>query len=232
MQRLEETVSIIENRLQSTHLQVQGIDTVPLLMIRWFQALQTPPTFSKRRTEDAKALIRLALTVGDAFLRRPQKMEEERNFASSDVTVRHLFVFGFRFDDDRHSGVLKKLLAELGPEPHVLGVTDQRDVYEGLSLAKVPCVLLKPPRTSLRPEVLKARVSWGDRAMLSRGIWLLEAASGLLDEFKPLSVLTVQDFHFFDQVFALEAASRGITTLTHQHGAIPAGGGTVPPSGL
>ena len=60
--------------------------------------------------------------------------------------------------------------------------------------------------------------------MLSRGIWLLEGAFGLLDEFKPLSVLTVQDFHFFDQVFASAAAARGITTLTHQHGAIPAGG--------
>ena len=114
MQRLEETVSTIENRLQATHLTVHGIDVIPLLMIRWFQALQTPPTPSKRLTEDAKALTRLLLTAGHTFLRRPPKMEEERNFASTDVTVHHLFAFGFGYNDDRHLGVLKKVLTELG----------------------------------------------------------------------------------------------------------------------
>ncbi|MFH1531120.1 MAG: hypothetical protein ABIK09_10370 [Pseudomonadota bacterium] len=175
------------------------------------------------RTRWQGAVRGRAVDLASRLARGPlaQTVRVERSFAGTPPGARHLFVFGFPWADLRTTGVLRRLLAEL-PDAAV-GVTDQEDVFDALRAEGIPSLRLRAPRVLHRREVPALGIGPRDRRIMARGAALLEVAGRLLEELRPVSVLTAQDFFPFDQAFARAARQRGIPTVTHQHGQIPAG---------
>ncbi|MBM4370171.1 MAG: hypothetical protein FJ098_00855 [Deltaproteobacteria bacterium] len=131
---------------------------------------------------------------------------------------RHLLFFGFPWSDKRHTGILEGLLGHLALE-EVLAVTHREDVFEALAAHPVPRFLLRLPR--LAPPAPGAARDPGEARTLATAALLLGAATRLLEELRPRSVLTTQDFHLHDQAFARAARALGVPSVTHQHGMIP-----------
>jgi hypothetical protein len=175
------------------------------------------------RTPWREALRHRAVDLASRLARGPlrQTVRVDRSFTGPLLGPRHLFVLSFPWEDTRTTGVLRRILEELSDA--AIGVTDREDVFLALRGAGIPCLRIRTPRALHRREVPLVGGRPRDRRVMARGAALLETADRLLAELRPTLVLSCQDFFSFDQAFTRAARLRGIPTITHQHGQIPAG---------
>jgi hypothetical protein len=204
----------IDNFIQSNSVKINDTELISLLLVPIYSKL-----FTNRKKESLVSIIvKRILVLIYGF--KNKKVIEFKNF--NVVKPSSVFVISYSINDKRNSSILTDILPHLEPETFLV-ITDKDNVYEWCTQHNYNCILTVTPKWIIDKRVKSINISYSEKIVLSRGISNFLYADKLLTQYKPKTLLTIQDFHINERAYTIVAKNLNIKTITHQHGLITVG---------
>lgn len=216
MGKMDAKINEIDSKLRQKQFIYDGINFSELLITEWHL---------KSKYKIGHRLKRLLFGLyGLTKYKLIENGITRKNKSLSTKNKKYLFVQMFHVHDKRHFLVLDTLVRKISkyiPKEDILIISEHKDVKDHYDEHGIDTISMSRIEYSDKKiDISLNKINIFEKYLLKRGVHIYENAKKILNDSSIELVLTTQDFHYFDQIFAKAAKTSGITSITHQHGLV------------
>lgn len=214
---MEKKIDLIDIKIKENKYIHDELNFSELLITEWFL---------KTKYNSFQKVKRFFWGAYGAIKYREFKPNVDKNIKhiTNECEKKYLFVQMFHVNDSRHFTVLDSVIKKLMnyvPVKSILLVSEHKDVIRYYEDLGIETILIKPFEYSDKIINVSIKgINMYENFLLNRGLHIYENAKKLIKNLNIEIVLTTQDFHYIDQIFAKAAKNCGAISLTHQHGLV------------